>query len=312
MAQIDFPNNAVDGQQFLVNGVLYTYNETKNIWLGLNTELSAAQQAAENIGDLADVGFTNLASGDLFYYNGIQWVNSTLRIDDVFIPAAHRYAVTTSGSIYKINQIDSAIDNPDITISSGTTVSFKLNTPGHPFKIQDATGTDYNTGLIHVSPDGTVLTGADAQGQISGTLYWQIPHTLSGEFFYQCSIHGVQKGSIVVKGITGIESLGTYNILLGILTIDLQSSNVFEIDLSQDVTDISFLNLPPSGFASAYTLIVNSSGNYNINWGSSVLWPDGSPPNLTANGTDVFSILTTNGGTTFKGFTAGQNFIVTN
>lgn len=309
MAQIDFPNNAVDGQQFVINGVLYTYNEDKNIWLGLNTELGAQQTAAENIGDLSDVNFTNLNTGNLFYFNGSQWVNTDLAIDDVYIASAQRYVVTTSGSIYKINQIDSLIDNPDITVSSGTTVSFKLNTPGHPFRIQNSVGSDYNDGLTHISPSGVVSTGEAAQGKIDGTLYWQIPISLSGEFFYQCSIHGVQKGSIVVKGITGIQGLGSYSISLGTLDLDLQSSSVFKINLGQNITTLNFSNLPPSNTAAAYTLIVTSSGNYDINWGNNVLWPEGSPPILTSSGTDVISLLTTDGGANFNGFTAGQNFL---
>lgn len=309
MAQIDFPNNAVDGQQFLINGVLYSYNQEKNIWLGLNTEIASQQTAAENLADLGDVNFNNLNTGELFYYNGTEWINSSLRIDDVFIPSSHRYEVTNSGSIYKINQIDSNLDNPNVTVSSGTTVSFKLNTPGHPFRIQNSAGDDYNTGLTHVSTDGIVSTGTNAQGKISGTLYWQIPYTLNGEFFYQCSIHGVQKGSIIVKSITGSQSLGFYDISLTTLELDLQSSNIFKIDLDRNIETVNFTNLPPADVATAYTLIITSSGAYDINWGTAVLWPDGSPPILTPNGKDVISLLTTDGGTSFNGFAAGQNFL---
>lgn len=308
MAQIDFPNNAVNGQQFLTNGVLYTYNGDKNIWLGLNTVLAQEQIAAQNLTDLNDVTTSNLSTGDLFYYNGTTWINAGVSIDEISLPASQKYLVTNSGSIYKINQIDSDADNPNIIVNSGTTIAFKLSVPGHPFRIQ-LDGSDYDTGLVHVAEDGTVSEGADAQGKISGTLYWNIPYSVSGEFTYQCAIHGVQNGKINVRGISGTDSLGTVNISIGTLTLDLGSSNVFSINLNQNISGVEFINSPPAGVAAAYTLIISSNGNYDIAWGQSIFWPDGTPPVITSSGEDVISLLTIDGGNIFKGFAAGQNFL---
>jgi plastocyanin len=70
---------------------------------------------------------------------------------------------------------------------------------GHPFLIQTSGGANYNTGLVHVSTTGTVMTGSSAQGQTSGTLYWKIPNSISGNYRYICSIHGSMVGVITVK-----------------------------------------------------------------------------------------------------------------
>jgi hypothetical protein len=82
---------------------------------------------------------------------------------------------------------------------NATTIAFNLNVSGHPFLIQNSSGTNYNTGLIHVSTSGDVSTGASAQGQTSGTLYWKIPDVISGGYRYQCSAHAPMVGSIFIK-----------------------------------------------------------------------------------------------------------------
>jgi plastocyanin len=69
----------------------------------------------------------------------------------------------------------------------------------HPFLIQDNTGAPYNTGLVHVTTSGVVTTGSSAQGKDSGTLYWKIPDSISGNYRYQCGSHAGMVGTIVIK-----------------------------------------------------------------------------------------------------------------
>jgi len=91
-------------------------------------------------------------------------------------------------------------NNPLIYAISGTTIAFDLTLiPGHPFEIQDNTLNPFNTGLVHVATDGTVSTGAAAQGKSSGVLYWRIPETEAGTFVYQCQNHAPMFGTISVK-----------------------------------------------------------------------------------------------------------------
>jgi plastocyanin len=82
--------------------------------------------------------------------------------------------------------------------------AFNLTAQGHPFLIQTGAGVNYNTGLIHVSTAGVVSTGSFAQGKDSGTLYWKIPANISGTYRYQCSVHPLMQGNIVIKDISTI------------------------------------------------------------------------------------------------------------
>lgn len=94
----------------------------------------------------------------------------------------------------------------------------------------------------------------------------------------------------------------------GAATINCRDGNVFSHTLSEDVT-YTFSNPPASGRAFGFTLkVVQDSTARTITWPASVDWPAATAPTLsTGSGeVDVFVFFTTDGGTTFYGFTAGQ------
>jgi hypothetical protein len=123
-------------------------------------------------------------------------------IDQIYLPAMTMLLVTNNGaSAYRFDQYGST-DNPTVYAITGMTIAFNLNVSGHPFLIQTPSGINYNTGLIHVSTGGTVSTGTNAQGKVSGTLYWKVPSDISGGYRYQCSVHGSMVGLITVKTIS--------------------------------------------------------------------------------------------------------------
>lgn len=114
--------------------------------------------------------------------------------------------VTHSGSAaYLFSQYDS-LNNPNVSAFSATTLGFKLNVSGHPFQIRLGNNTaNFDTGLVHVSPTGTLSYGSAAQGQVSGTLFWRIPHDSVGNYKYRCSIHtAAMIGEINVANTAGI------------------------------------------------------------------------------------------------------------
>jgi hypothetical protein len=94
-------------------------------------------------------------------------------------------------------------------------------------------------------------------------------------------------------------------------TIDLENGNVFNLTLTGNCT-YTFSNPPASGSAGAFTLIQNQdgTGSRSVTWPASVEWAGGSAPTITstASSTDVFTFITTDGGTTWYGFTGGQDF----
>ena len=144
------------------------------------------------------ITITNTASAGATAFTGLS-DSASATIDQIYLPAITALTVTNSGaSSYRFDQYGTD-DNPTVYTINGTTIAFKLNVTGHPFLIQNSAGVNYNTGLIHVSTEGIVTTGASAQGKTSGTLYWKIPTAVSGGYRYQCSIHAPMVGSITIK-----------------------------------------------------------------------------------------------------------------
>ena len=91
-------------------------------------------------------------------------------------------------------------------------------------------------------------------------------------------------------------------------TINLRDGNLFEHDLTENVT-YTFSNPAASGRASSFVLkVIQDSTARTITWPASVDWAAATAPTLTTtnNGVDVFVFFTIDGGTTYYGFTAGQ------
>ena len=128
--------------------------------------------------------------------------------------AAVTYDISANGSsAYIVSNMGfgkggAAFNNPELTVRNESTVAFDLNGLGgaHPFNIRSgSSGTNnFSNTLIHVATDGTISTGASAQGKVSGVLYWQIPHDIvsSGRDSYQyyCSSHASNmKANVNIK-----------------------------------------------------------------------------------------------------------------
>lgn len=130
-------------------------------------------------------------------------VTAALTIDMTYLPAITRLNVTRTGATaFLFDQYSG--NNPTLYAIAGTTIAFKLNVTGHPFLIQDGSGTNFSTGLVHVSTAGVVSTGSDALGKTTGTLYWKIPQGTSGGYRYQCGIHVAMVGAITIKDISAL------------------------------------------------------------------------------------------------------------
>ena len=152
-----------------------------------------------------------------------------LTVDEIYLSAITRLVVTPNGSSsYSFDQYSAT--NPTIYAISGTTIAFDISavTGSHPFLIQNSGGTNYDTGLIHVSTTGTVSIGSAAQGKTSGTLYWKIPEDTTGNYRYRCSNHG---------GMAGVITITPGN-------------------------NIGYLNIPQNSQSAAYTLTLADSGKH--------------------------------------------------
>ena len=154
---------------------------------------------------LSDTDLTGTSTGNTLVYNGTAWVDTNFTIDQMAYPAMTMLNVTAdSNNGYKFSQYGNTED-PTIYALAGATIAFKINSgSNHPFQIETSGGTAYSNGLVHVALDGTVSSGSDAQAKTSGTLYWQVPANISGNYAYQHTVHGSMNGTIVVKQLSAI------------------------------------------------------------------------------------------------------------
>ena len=152
------------------------------------------------------VTIASTASGGASDFDALTDVSTAgLTVDKIYEPAIAMLRVDNAGTGAYTFPSHYTGNNPTIYAISGTTIAFDLdNIGGHPFEIQDNTLTAFNTGLVHVASDGTVSTGASAQGKDSGVLYWRIPETEGGTFAYQCQVHAAMVGTITVKRLSTI------------------------------------------------------------------------------------------------------------
>jgi hypothetical protein len=93
-------------------------------------------------------------------------------------------------------------------------------------------------------------------------------------------------------------------------TVNCEAGNTFMHTLTE-ATTFTFSNPPATG--TAYTMSVEiiqdaSASGFTVTWPTSVDWPAATAPTLTATASavDVFVFATRDGGTTWRGFTAGQ------
>ena len=156
-----------------------------------NNSITAAFTQANSAATLS-------AATDLTQNNSI--AAAFTQANSVYLPSVTRLDVTNSGaSAYLFDQYTG--NNPELYIRAGETLAFNLNVTGHPFLIRVSNGgSNYNTGLTHVTTTGTVTTGSSAEGKVTGTLYWKVPAELAGNtYVYQCSIHSGMVGNIVIE-----------------------------------------------------------------------------------------------------------------
>lgn len=190
-SQNTFSTVAVTGQSNVVAD-----SATDTLTLAAGTGIAITTDAGTDT-----VTIASTVSAGATAFTGLSDVSSaSLTVDRIYLPAITMLNVTANGlTAYRFDQYGTT-DDPTIYAINATTIAFNLaGATSHPFLIQDNTGTNYNTGLIHVTTLGVVTTGSSAQGKDSGTLYWKIPDSISGNYRYQCGSHAGMVGTIVIK-----------------------------------------------------------------------------------------------------------------
>jgi hypothetical protein len=92
-------------------------------------------------------------------------------------------------------------------------------------------------------------------------------------------------------------------------TVDCDEANSFTLTTSGNTTftfSYAGINLNTND-SYGFTLRVTAGGGHTLTWPASVDWPGGTAPDAPASGeTDVFVFYTTDGGTNWYGFQAGD------
>jgi len=184
---------------------------------------------------------------------------------------------------------------------------------------QNVTSTEITDGTItnaDISPSAAIATSkisglatvatSGAYADISGT------PTIPTDFVSAAS-GGTFSGDIDVGGELIVDSYNeTYAAVTSssnATTVNCEAGNAFSHTLTENTT-FTFSNPPASGTAYSFSIEIiqdASASGYTVTWPSSVDWPSGTAPTLTATASakDVFVFTTRDGGTNWYGFTAG-------
>lgn len=147
---------------------------------------------------------------------------------------------------------------------------------------------------------------------VSGSLTSNATTTLTGTV--NCNTTLALNGNLVTspKIQSYSETANAPTISGGNLTLNLSLANVFgPVTLNANISNLTISNPPANGTAGSFTLLLKANGTaFTVTWPAAVKWAGGTAPTLTstANKTDVFSFITTDGGTNYFGFKSGQNF----
>jgi len=337
--------NILDGKSFLDEDDLSSNSATGipsqqsvKAYVDSQTGLGGATLAG-----LADTNVTSPADAALLFYDTgtSKWIDNVVSGDITIADTG--VAAIGSGVIVNADvNASAAIDVSKTALTAGTGLTLSTNTLS-----VNSTQTLTELDVDNIKIDANAVKSTDTNGNIqlfpNGTGFTELyGNTNPGTIRFNCesNSHGVtvqgpahsaastytvklpdtlgltQASGIVTSDANGvvsfdngtIEEVTTVTSSSNAATINLRDGNLFEHDLTENVT-YTFSNPAASGRASAFVLkVIQDSSARTITWPGSVDWVAATAPTLTAtnNGVDVFVFFTIDGGTTYYGFVAGQ------
>jgi len=88
---------------------------------------------------------------------------------------------------------------------------------------------------------------------------------------------------------------------------DVSAGNVQTGTNSEAITSSTMTNWPATGIAGSLTLFLTNGGAFSIVWPTSVDWPGGTAPTLTASGVDILVFTSIDAGATVHGMLASKD-----
>jgi hypothetical protein len=195
--------------------------------------------------------------------------------------------------------------SPQISISTGLALPLAFPNPVPNFGIVwNADGTALISGALTTTPASafmqTVLDDADAAA--ARATLGALAATNGTATNLQCVHPDLQSPRETINSVTGS----------GTVTVDCNAAAYCPLTLTGNVTTLSLTNVPasPKAFSLTLEVIQGGSGSYTIAWPGAVKWPAAVAPTLTTTvgKADVVTLVTRDGGASWLGFVAGQNF----
>ena len=220
-------------------------------------------------------------------YGGISFYS------DIFIDANKRIS-TTIGEAILIGspnnaEIIIATDENAISFSSGGTVGLAVGTNYVESNFLFTGTTSTFNGLVSATK-GISAFGATFSNRVN----------LNSNTLYKPTLQYYNE-PVSSPGISG-----------NTLSLDLSLAQVFNVSLNAGISAFIVTNVPQTASrAIGFSLFLTANGTaQGISWGSAVKWPSAIPPTLTTtnNKTDILSFTTLDGGTSYFGSVAGQNY----
>jgi hypothetical protein len=271
----------------------------------------AVEPTVDNDGDPLAAGmlYYNTTTDVLRVYSGTAWQDAGSAVNGTSNRATYTATSgqTTFAIVYELGYVDvwlngvKLIAGTDFTASNGTTIVLTVGaTTGDlidiiafgTFDVANAL-TSADIGVTVQGYDATILVDADigvtVQAYDANTALTDVVNTFTATQIFD-------------NGITEeYNATGTS----GAITIDLDTGTNFATALAGAVT-YTFSNSAASGKVSAFTLKVTNDGSA-ITWPASVDWAAATAPTLSASPLiDIFVFMTSDNGTIWYGFTAGQ------
>jgi hypothetical protein len=224
--------------------------------------------------------------------NGVLVSNTVIQIGNTSV-----YSNVTPGVILATSNI-AIPSTANLTIASGGKIIDSTGSQGTAGQLLTSNG----TGNVYWS---TVTTNVNAQ------YTWTNTQTFSNTITFSANIN--LSNTTIVDPV--FQSYREYRVQSTVtstaVTLDLSTSNFFDLTLSNATITATFSNPPASGNAFSFTVIArqDATGSRVITWPAAVKWPNGSVPTQTtvASHSDVFNFITVNGGSSYFGGLAMGN-----
>ncbi len=188
------------------------------------------------------------------------------------------------------------------------TLTGDLSLPGGDIATEDYVQDQIDAAVLAPITDFDSLADVNVTNVTDGqTIVWDntagewIP--LSGNLFLDVDANSV-KSDVFVETVRSPRYQGSS------ATLELNLANNFAMDFSSATGYALGLSGAPSDSGDAYgfTLTLDTTNMTALAWDTKIKWSKGTAPALTAGITYVFTFITTDNGTTFKGFVGGEAF----